>query len=296
MTLRNWLDLLALGAVWGGAFFFARIAVGEIHPVTLVFLRVFLGAITIGLFLALTGRPVLAAPRTMAALAGLAVLNNVIPFSLIFAGQTELGAGLASVINATTPFWTAIAASLLTADEKLTANKIAGILIGIAGAALVVGPTALQGSDGPAWAKFAILGGTLSYALAAIYARRFRSLAPPVIASGQLLASSVIMAPVMLLFGKPETLWTVSPRVWAAVLALAIVSTSFAYILYFRLIASAGATNASLVTLVIPAFALALGVAFLGESLHSYELAGLALIATGLVTIDGRLLRRRYKA
>lgn len=296
MTLRNWLELLALGAVWGGAFFFARIAVAEIHPVTLVFLRVFLGAITIVLFLALTGRPVLAAQRTMAALAGLAVLNNVIPFSLIFAGQTELGAGLASVINATTPFWTALAASVLTSDEKLTTNKIAGILTGIAGAALVVGPTALEGSDGPAWAKFAILGATVSYALAAIYARRFRALAPPVIASGQLLASSVIMAPVMLLFGKPETLLAVSPHVWAAVLALAIVSTSFAYILYFRLIASAGATNASLVTLVIPAFALALGVAFLSETLHPYELAGLALIATGLVTIDGRLLRRRYRA
>ena len=230
-----------------------------------------------------------------APLALLALLNNIIPFTLIFTGQTALGAGVASVVNATTPFWTAIAASLLTTDEKLTVNKLAGIGLGILGAALVIGPSALAGTGGPAWAKVAILGGTLSYAFAAIYARRFRTLGAPVIATGQLIASTVMMAPVMLLFGHPETLAIVTLPVWAAVAALAIFSTAFAYILYFRLIGSAGATNASLVTLVIPAFALVLGAIFLGETLDTYEFAGLALIAFGLITIDGRLLARRYR-
>ena len=295
MTGRNWFELLLLGAVWGAGFLFSRIALGTIHPITLVFIRVALAGMVLALYLFVSGRPVLPGRRIVAQLAVLALLNNIIPFTLIFTGQTALGAGVASVVNATTPFWTAIAASLLTTDEKLTVNKLAGIGLGILGAALVIGPSALAGTGGPAWAKVAILGGTLSYAFAAIYARRFRTLGAPVIATGQLIASTVMMAPVMLLFGHPETLAIVTLPVWAAVAALAIFSTAFAYILYFRLIGSAGATNASLVTLVIPAFALVLGAIFLGETMDAYEFGGLALIAFGLITIDGRLLARRYR-
>ncbi|MEZ5808141.1 MAG: DMT family transporter [Zhengella sp.] len=293
MSARNWVELLTLGLVWGAAFFFGRIAVAELHPLALVFFRVSLAAMALHLFLLLAGHRFRADRRMLGRLLMLSVMNNVIPFSLIFTGQTAIGAGLASVINATTPFWTVIAAQMLTRDEKISANKLAGIGLGIAGAAIMVGPSAIAGVGGPAWAKFAIMGAALSYAFAAIFARSLKGIAPSHIAVGQLSFSALVMLPVMPFVVTAEGLLAVSAQTWAAVTALALLSTAFAYILYFRIVGSAGATNASLVTLVVPASAIVLGAVFLGERLEAFELAGLVLITTGLVTIDGRLLRRR---
>lgn len=293
MTGTEWAMLMGLGLVWGGAFFFGRIAVVQMHPLVLVFARVAIAAAALHLYLLWRGpsfRQVLplALPFFI-----LALLNNVVPFSLIFTGQRELGAGLASIINATTPFWTVIAANLLTADEKLSWNKLVGIMLGIAGTGILVGPSALAGLGGPLWPKLAVLGATLSYAFAVIFAKRFKAVPAALVATGQLTGSTILMTPVILFITGPETLVTSGADIWVAVLALGIVSTAFAYILYFRLIASAGATNASLVTLVVPASAILLGVLFLGESLRGFEIGGLALIAFGLITIDGRVFQRR---
>ena len=222
----------------------------------------------------------------------LAFTNNVVPFSLIFAGQTQLGAGVASVLNATTPFWTLILANALTADEKLSWNKLAGIALGVAGTAVMIGPGLLGGLGGPVWAKFALIGASLSYAVALMVARRFKGVPSAVIATGQLTASTVIMIPIVLIAYGPTGLFSSSAPVWAAVLGLALLSTAFAYILYFNLVASAGATNASLVTLIVPASAVLLGFLFLGERLALFEIGGMALIGLGLITIDGRLLGR----
>lgn len=293
MTLRDWGQLLLLGAIWGGSFFFARIAVAEMHPLVLVLFRVAIAAIALQLYLAIRGPSFrLALPHTGLFFL-LAFANNVVPFSLIFAGQTALGAGVASVLNATTPFWTLILANALTSDEKLSWNKLAGIGLGIAGTAVMIGPGLLAGLGGPVWAKFALIGASLSYAVALMIARRFKGVPSPVIATGQLTASTIIMIPVMLLTYGPAGLFSASPPVWAAVFALALLSTAFAYILYFNLVASAGATNASLVTLIVPASAILLGLLFLGERLALFEFCGMALIAFGLVTIDGRLFGRR---
>ena len=292
MTARDWAQLFLLGAIWGGSFFFARIAVAEIPPLTLVLFRVAIAAIALHLYLLARGPSFKLALPHVSSFFLLALLNNVIPFSLIFAGQTVLGAGLASVLNATTPFWTLIVANMLTSDEKLNWNKVAGILLGIAGTAVMIGPGLIAGLGGPVWAKFALVGASLSYAFALIVARRFKGVPPAVVATGQLTASTVMMLPVVLVMHGTVGLFDASAPVWAAVLALALVSTAFAYILYFNVIASAGATNASLVTLIVPASAILLGTAFLGERLDPFEMAGMALIAFGLVTIDGRLLRR----
>jgi drug/metabolite transporter (DMT)-like permease len=292
MTARDWVQLFLLGAIWGGSFFFARIAVAEIPPLTLVLFRVAIAAIALHLYLLARGPSFKLALPHAASFFLLALLNNVVPFSLIFAGQTVLGAGLASVLNATTPFWTLIIANMLTSDEKLSWNKVAGILLGIAGTAVMIGPGLIAGLGGPVWAKFALVGASLSYAFALIVARRFKGVPPAVVATGQLTASTVMMLPVVLAMHGTAGLFEASAPVWTAVLALALVSTAFAYILYFNVIASAGATNASLVTLIVPASAILLGIAFLGERLDLFELAGMALIAFGLVTIDGRLLRR----
>ncbi len=293
MSGLEWATLLLLGFVWGGAFFLGRIAVAEMHPLALVFARVAIAAAVLQLYLFMRGPSIRAARPYVLPFAVLALLNNIIPFSLIFTGQRELGAGLASIINATTPFWTVIAAAMLTSDEKLSANKIAGIALGIAGTGLLVGPSALTGLGGPLWPKLAVLGATLSYAFAAIFAKRFKAVPATIVATGQLTASTILMVPVVLFVSGPQTLLASGLDTWTAVVALGTVSTAFAYILYFRLIASAGATNASLVTLVVPASAILLGVLFLGENLDRSEIMGLALIALGLITIDGRMFKRR---
>ena len=293
MSARNWALLLFLGAIWGGSFFFARIAVAEIPPLTLVLFRVAIAALALHLYLGFRGPSFRLALPYAASFFVLALLNNVIPFSLIFAGQTELGAGLASVLNATTPFWTVLVANMVTSDEKLSWNKVAGILLGIAGTAVMIGPGLLAGIGGPVWAKFALVGASLSYAFAVIFAKRFRALPPTVIATGQLTASTVMMIPVVLAMTGGANLFAASPHVWLAVFSLALLSTAFAYILFFNIIASAGATNASLVTLVVPVSAILLGAVFLGERLELFEVGGMVLIGLGLVTIDGRLLKRR---
>lgn len=290
MSLRQWAQLLLLGAIWGGSFFFARIAVAEIAPLVLVLFRVTIAAVALQLYLLWRGQGLRLAMPYAGDFLVMGLLNNVIPFSLIFTGQTAMGAGLASVLNATTPFWTLILASLMTADERLSWNKLAGIGLGIAGTAVMIGPGLLADLGGPVWAKFALIGASLSYALALIFARRFKGLPPAMVAAGQLTGSTVIMMPIVLVAYGSAGLFAASAPIWAAVLGLSLLSTAFAYILYFGLVASAGATNASLVTLIVPASAILLGVVFLAERLESFELAGMGLIALGLVTIDGRLL------
>lgn len=286
--------LLLLGAIWGGSFFFARIAVAEIEPLVLVLHRVAIAALALHVYLAFAGPSFRTALPFAGRFFALAALNNIIPFSLIFVGQTQMGAGLASVLNATTPFWTLIVANMLTADEKLTPNKLAGIGLGIAGTAVMVGPGLVAGLGGPVWAKFVLIGASLSYAFALILARRkFVGIPPPIIATGQMTASTLIMLPIVLIGYGPGVLTVGSPHVWAAVVSLALLSTAFAYILYFKIVAAAGATNASLVTLIVPVSAMLLGISFLGEHLELFELIGMALIGLGLVVIDGRLFRSK---
>ena len=182
---------------------------------------------------------------------------------------------------------------MLTADEKLTVNKSIGIVLGIAGTAVMIGPGAIAGLGGPVWAKLALVGAALSYAFALVLARKkFVGVPAPVVASGQLSAATIIMIPVVATLYSPTIVMTASSHVWAAILALALVSTAFAYILYFRILASAGATNASLVTLIVPVSAILLGVIFLGEALETFEMMGMVLIGLGLITIDGRVFRR----
>ena len=293
MSAADWAKLLLLGAIWGGSFFFARIAVAEMHPLTLVLFRVLIAAAALHVYLLALGPSFRLALPLAGSFFVLALVNNVLPFSLIFAGQTEMGAGLAAVLNSTTPFWTILIANAVTSDEKLSWNKVAGVMLGIAGVAVMVGPGIVASLGGPVWAKFAIVGASLSYAVALVFSRRFKKVPPAIVATGQLTASTIIMIPVVLLWSGPSGLFAASAPVWTAVFALALVSTAFAYILYFSILGSAGATNASLVTLSVPVSAILLGFVFLGERLELFEVGGMLLIGLGLVTIDGRVFRRR---
>lgn len=293
MSASNWGQLLLLGVLWGGSFFFAHIAVAEIPPLALVLYRVSIAALVLHIWLRLRGlsfAPVLTRPVSFLCLA---LLNNVIPFSLIFTGQTAIGAGLASVFYATTPLWTILVANLLTADEKLSAAKLAGVALGIAGTAVTIGPGLLSDLGGPAWAKVAVIGAAISYAFAVVYAKRFKDMSPTVVATGQLTGATILMVPIVFAFYSPASIITSSGSIWLSVLALAVFTTAFAFILYFNLIASAGATNASLVTLLVPVSAIMLSSAFLGERLEVFELVGMILIMASLIIIDGRIFRRR---
>jgi drug/metabolite transporter (DMT)-like permease len=296
MTARMWALLFLLGIIWGGSFFSVSIAVKEIPPLTLVLLRVAIAAAALHLYLLARG-PSFALARPYAGwFVLLALLNNVVPFSLMFIGQTAIGAGLASVLNATTPFWTLILVGLVFRMEKPGLNKLLGVVIGIAGTAVMIGPGLAAGIGGPVWAKLALIGTALSYAFSFIVSRRFAALPPILVATGQLTASTVMMIPIALYSDGFDGFLHASAGAWTATLALALVATAFAYLIFFELIRTAGQSNTSLVTMITPVSAVLLGAVFLGERLELFELAGMALIGIGLVTIDGRLFSRRKAA
>jgi drug/metabolite transporter (DMT)-like permease len=300
MGLREWLMLAGLSVIWGGSFFFSKIAVGELPPLSVVLGRVGLAALTLGLVLKLSGTAFPRGREAWVAFAIMGMFNNIVPFGLIFWGQTHIASALAAILNATTPLFTALAAHAFTQDEKLTPGKIIGILIGLVGVAVMVGPQVMGGFqlgwrlDGQTLGQIACLGAALSYGLTGIFGRRFSrmGLAPSQTAFGQLSASSVMLIPIVLLVDRPWQLPLPSMKTTLAIVALAVVSTAFAYIIFFRLMARAGATNVSLVTLLIPPSAILLGVGLLGERLSLDELIGMVLISLGLVAIDGRLWQR----
>jgi drug/metabolite transporter (DMT)-like permease len=286
----EWALLLALSVLWGGSFFFAAVAVAEITPLTLVLGRVAIAAAALLLLMRLRG---LALPRergVWGAFLVMGALNNVIPFTLLFWAQTQIPSGLASILNATTPLWTVLLAHRLTTDERLTAARLARVLVGLAGVAVMLAGPWIGVPGHALAAEVACLVATLSYALANIWGRRFkaRGLAPMSTATGQLLASTLLLAPLALAVERPWTLTLPSLEAFAALLALALVSTALAYVIYFRILATAGATNLLLVTLLIPPSAILLGALFLNERLGPQHGIGLAAIGVGLALIDGR--------
>lgn len=301
MGAMEWALLLLLSLLWGGSFFFSKVALAELPPLLVVLGRVGLAAVALGLYLRVRRRALPRSWPVWAAFFGMGLLNNLIPFSLIFWAQTTIASGLAAILNATTPVFAILVAHALTSDEKLTAGKLAGVALGLAGVAVLVGLDALSGLDRAVAAMLACLGAALSYGFATVFGRRFRRLGidPPVVAFGQVAATTLLMLPVALLAEAPWRLPLPGAVTWTALAGLALLSTALAYVIYFRILATAGATNLSLVTLLIPASAILLGSLFLGERLAANHLAGLALIAAGLVAIDGRwrsALRKRFGA
>jgi drug/metabolite transporter (DMT)-like permease len=295
MTRQDWTILLVLSVLWGGSFFFIEVAVPTVAPLTLVLIRVVLAAAFLWAFLLVRRERLMLPPGAALALLVLALLNNVIPFSLFAWAQEEISGGLASILNATTPIWGVVVAHAFTHDEKAGPAKVAGVLLGFGGVAVMIGADLLGQIGTNALAQIACLCSTLCYALAGVWARRFRGMGvtPIAVSTGQLSAAAIVMVPLVLIFEPPWLAQAPSPEAWWALIALALFCTTFAYILYFRLLASAGATNSLLVTFLIPITAILLGAMLLGERLEARHFAGMALIGAGLAAIDGRLFRRR---
>ncbi|MGZ8998977.1 MAG: DMT family transporter [Allosphingosinicella sp.] len=296
---REWGILIFLSVLWGGSFYFIDIAVRELAPFTLVLLRVATAAVILLVVLKVTGRPLPFARATFFPFLLLALLNNAIPFSLFAWGQQHIASGLASILNATTPLWAVLVAHLFTDDERATPLKVLGVAIGFGGVAAMIGGDLLLDLGGAGLlAQLACLAATLCYALAGVHARRFRRMGvPPItVSAGQLCGSVLIMLPLTLIFEQPWHATAPGLGTWLAMLALAVFCTALAYILYFRLIDSVGATNAILVTFLIPVTAILLGATLLGEVLALRHFFGMAMIAAGLALIDGRLFSRRKPA
>lgn len=291
MTLRDLALLALLSLLWGGSFFFAAVAVREVPPLTVVLCRVGIAAAALLLVLRARGATVPIGGTVVVTFLVMGLLNNFVPFSLFFWAQTSIPSGLAAILNATTPIFSMIVAHLLLTDERMSARKVVGGTLGLLGVVLLVGSDAWSGLSLSTLAMLACLGAALSYGFAAVYGRRFRQLGipPSVGAFGQLAGSTVMMAPVALLVDQPWTLPLPSTAALASIVALALASTALAYVIYFRLLATAGAVNASLVTLLIPVSAILLGAIVLGERLALRHYGGLALIMVGLLAIDGRL-------
>jgi drug/metabolite transporter (DMT)-like permease len=292
MTASDWGLLTILSVLWGGSFLFIGIAVKELPPLTIVASRIALAALALYLVLRLTGAVLPRGRQVWAAFLGMGILNNVIPMSLIVWGQGHITSGLASILNATTPLFTVLVAHVLTVDERLTRQRFLGVIVGFAGVAVMIGAAAFQAWNVSIPAQLAVLAAALSYAFAGVFGRRFRAMGIPPLATaaGQVTASSAILIPLSLMIDRPWSLPAPSGGAVLSVAGLALVSTALAYILFFRLLARAGATNAGLVTFLIPASAILLGTMFLGETLEVRHMAGMALIGAGLLLIDGRLI------
>ena len=289
MPRSDWFRLILLSLLWGGSFIFVEVALQGLPVLTVVWLRVALAAGMLAVALLVMG---LAFPdrAVWPALLVMGFLNNAVPFTLFALAQGQITGALASVLNATTPLFTVIVAHLATSDERITRTKAVGLAFGFAGVVVMMAGAEFSGA---VLAKIACLAAALSYALAGVWGRRFRRLgvAPLATAFGQVMASSVLILPVWLVVDAPWTLAWPGAQVAGAVLGIAALSTVLAYFLYFRLLSTAGATNLSLVTFLIPVSATALGWAFLSEHLLPQHLAGFGLIALGLMAIDGRVGR-----
>jgi len=296
MSAVDWGLLGILSILWGGTFFFTSIAVGEFPPLTVVFLRAGIASLALFIYLWMRGITLPRNRQVWTAFLTMGFLNNVIPFSLFFWAQTTIPGGLASIANAATPVFSIAVAHVMLADEKFTVNKLVGVVLALTGVCFLFGEDISSGTSIATLGLVACLSAALCQGFSVVYGRRFNALglSSSVSALGQLAGTTAIMLPIILLVDHPWTLSMPSMAAVGSIVGMAILSTALAYIIFFRLLATAGAVNASLVTLLIPVSAILLGTGFLGEVLATAHFIGLALISCGLLVIDGRAFRLRW--
>ncbi|PKP69715.1 MAG: EamA family transporter [Alphaproteobacteria bacterium HGW-Alphaproteobacteria-4] len=281
-----WVLLGALALIWGTSFLSNRAALGGAGVLTVVSLRVLGGAALLWLWVVARRLPVPRDPRYLLRFLIMGALNNAIPFSLIVWGQKHIDSGLASILNASTAVFAVVIAAAVFADERLTLNKALGVAIGFAGVVIAIGPDALAGFTPTSAGQLAVVGASIAYGFAGAYARRaIRGLSPEVAAAGMLTGATVWMLPAMLLVeGVPSFDW--AAPVWAGIVWLAFGCSALAYLIYYRILALAGAGNLSLVTLLIPPVAILAGATVYGERLGWNALAGFAVLAAGLMLLN----------
>lgn len=289
MTGRAWAELILLGTIWGGSFLAIRVALDEIAPLTSVAHRTGWAMLVLWGVVALMRLPVPRVPRIWFGFLGMGLLNNVIPFGLMAWGQLHIETGLTSILNAATAIFGVIMAALFFADERMTPRKAIGVCLGFFGVAVAIGLDNFRSFDLRSLAQLAVIAGTVSYALASVWARHFLAgLAPQVAAAGMLTGSTLITLPLAWIVDGPISL-DLRPATITAIGYYALIATAGAYLLYYRVLALAGSGNLMLVTLLIPPVAITLGALVRAEALAPDAFAGFALLALGLAILDGRM-------
>ena len=289
MPIRYWALIIALGAIWGCSFLFNAVLIREISPLWVSAGRVTIGAIICWAFFLIARRKAPTDWKTYAQLLVLGILNYAIPFALFPYAEEHVASSIIGVINGMTPMTTVIVSQLWPGGEKATWNKVAGVVIGLAGAVLLAEPSLAAGIGGQALAYLAAFAATLCYALTLNYARRFKAIDSAAVASSSLTGAALLMIPIAFIFSGTPVI--TEPETWGALLGIGVFSTSFSFLLVYWLLPKVGATNLSLNTFITPISALLLGVLILHETLAPVQLAGMAVIFLGLIFIDGRLVK-----
>jgi drug/metabolite transporter (DMT)-like permease len=290
MGAREWALLVVLSVLWGASFYFFKVLLAELPTLTVVLGRLGLAALLMNLFIVLKGDSMPSSPRLWGAFIVMGLLNNVVPFILLVWSEIRISSGLAAILNATTPIFAVLVAHFTTTNEKLNWSKGIGVLCAFLGVVLLIGPSILASAIGDQLlADLACLLAAFIFALAGIYGRRFKGLPALTVATGQVTASTLVVLPVTLIVDRPWNLPSPSFQAWQALAGIAVLSTALAYVMYFRILATAGATNTLLVTFLVPISAILLGVVFLSEAFTTETLGGMLLIGAGLAAIDGRL-------
>ena len=294
MNPLQWGLLIILSIFWGGSFLFVGIAVEDFQPFTIAFLRVLIASLILWFAIIISSIKIPKTASIWCSFFIMGTINSAIPFSLIAWGQSNIPSGLASILIATTPLITVIGAHFYTTDEKITANRLIGILMGFVGVIVLLGPDLLGQIGRNFFGQLAIISAAILYALSSIYGRRYskQKIPPLVIAAGQVTTSAIILFPTVILIDQP---WLHSPASnisWAAIISLGVFSTAIAYLIYFRILATAGATNLMLVNFLVPITAIFLGIMVLGESISLQNILGMFFIGIGLTLIEGRLNKK----
>ena len=293
ITPRAWLDILMLSLIWGGSFLAMRIAQDDLPVFTVVAHRIFWATLFLWVIVVLRRLPLPRSAGTWGALAVMGFFNNVLPFSLIVYAQETIETGLVSILNATTAIFGVLLAALVFADERLTVRRAIGISLGFVGCATAIGLESLRTFDFRSVAQLAILGSSISYAIAGAWGRKtLRGLQPEVAAAGMLTGSAVLAVPFAWVMDGLPTL-ALAADTWGAIAYVSILASGVAYLLYYRILAAAGAGNVVLCTLLVAPIAILLGALFRNEALPPQAFAGFGLLALGLLTLNGQLFRRR---
>lgn len=292
MSGHAWALLLLLSAIWGASFLFIEMALVAMGPVTLVFFRVLIASFALGLYVFIRRLPVPKAPQFWGAVMVMGLLNNAIPFTFIAYGQLTITGGMASIINANTAFFGVIVAAIFLANERLSLRRLVGVIIGVSGVVIVMGPAELLRFDIAQLGQLSVVLATLSYAFASVWGRlRLQGYHGTVTAFCTALCATASLLVVMLISeGVPH--FEMTPSLWIVALGLGVIGTAGAYMLYFRILALAGASNLMLVTIIVPIFAVSLDAIILRQWVTTSEIIGFGVIACGLAVMDGRLFSR----
>jgi len=286
---RAWAEMLVLALIWGGSFLSIRIALDEISPLMSVAHRVTWAMLVLWVVVAVMRIPLPRNPRIWFAFVVMGLLNNVIPFVLMAWGQLHIESGLTSILNAFTAVVGVVMAALFFSDERLTPRKIIGVVLGFFGVAVAIGLENFKNFDLRSLAQLAVIGGTVAYAVAGVWARKnLVGMPPQLAAAGMLTGATVIMLP-LVYFVEGLPTFDLKPRTLVAIGYYAVIATAAAYLLYYRVLAMAGSGNLMLVTLLVAPIAITLGAVVLGEKLSANAFVGLVILAVGLIILDGRV-------